>query len=109
MFQSPVLAGVVSILSDFYYEVRHRIQIVYELGRVLDLGPTSVADLDPFDTDPDPAFHFDMYPDPAFQFDTDLDLTVRYRSGSIPYLPFQRDNVPKTVLFIHLYLIFPCQ
>jgi hypothetical protein len=88
--------------------VRHRIQIVYELGRVLDLGPSSVADLDPFDTDPDPAFHFDMYPYPSFQFDTDPDLTVRYRyrSGSIP---FQRDNVPTTVLFIHLYLIFPCQ
>jgi hypothetical protein len=25
---------------------------------------TSVADTDPFDTDPDPAFHFDPDPDP---------------------------------------------
>jgi hypothetical protein len=54
---------------------------------------TSVADPDPFDTDPDP--------DPAFQFDPDPD--VWYGSGS---LPFQRGNVPKTVLLIHLYLIF---
>ncbi len=53
----------------------------------------SVADPDPFDTDPDPAFNFDTDPDPA----------VGYGSGS---LPFQRRNVPKTVLFIHLYLIF---
>ncbi len=32
-----------------------------------------VADPDPFDTDPNPAFHFDTYPypDPAFQFDSD--------------------------------------
>ncbi len=27
---------------------------------------TCVADPDPFDTDPDPAFHFDKDPDPAF-------------------------------------------
>ncbi len=56
-------------------------------------------DPDPFDTDLDPAFHFDMDWDPAFQFDTnqDPDPTVLYRS-----LPFQRGNVPKTVLFIHL-------
>ncbi len=33
----------------------------------------SVADPDPFDTDPDPAFHFDTDPDPAFQFETDPD------------------------------------
>jgi hypothetical protein len=31
----------------------------------------SVADSDPFDTDPDPTFHFDMDPDPSFQYDTD--------------------------------------
>ncbi len=36
-----------------------------------------------------------MYPDP--------DPTAWYGSGS---LPFQRRNVPKTVLFIHLNLIF---
>ncbi len=65
----------------------------------------SVADPDPFDTDPDPAFHFgtDPDPDPAFHFDMDPDPTVCYGTGS---LPFQRGNVPKTVLFIHLYLIF---
>jgi hypothetical protein len=53
-------------------------------------------------TDPDPAYHFSTDPDPAFQFDTDPDSTVLYGSRS---LPFQRGNVPKTVLFIHLYLI----
>jgi hypothetical protein len=31
----------------------------------------SVADPDPFDTDPDPAFHLDTDPDPAFQSDPD--------------------------------------
>ncbi len=38
----------------------------------------SVADPDPFDTnpDPDPAFYFDTDPDPAFQFDVDPDPTV---------------------------------
>ncbi len=38
----------------------------------------SVADPDPFDTDPDPASacHFVTDPDPAFQVDTDLDPTV---------------------------------
>jgi hypothetical protein len=61
----------------------------------------SVADPDPFDTDPDPAFDFET--DPAFHFDTDPDPTVLYGYGS---LPFQRGNGPKTVLFIHLYLIF---
>jgi hypothetical protein len=56
----------------------------------------SVEDPDPFDTDPDPAFHFDMNPDPnpTFQFDTD--------KHPDPDPPFQRTNVPKTVLFIHL-------
>jgi hypothetical protein len=36
------------------------------------------ADPDPFDTNPDPAFHCatDPNPDLAFQFDTDLDPTV---------------------------------
>jgi hypothetical protein len=57
----------------------------------------SVADSDPFDTDP--AFHFDT--DPDLQFDPDP--AVWYGSGS---LPFQRGNVTKTVLFTHLYLIF---
>ncbi len=37
------------------------------------LLPISVADPDPFDTDPDPAFNCDTNPDPAFQFGTDLD------------------------------------
>ncbi len=66
---------------------------------------SSVADPDPFDTDtdPDPASHFDTDTDHVFQFDTDPDPTVWYGSES---LPFQRGNVPKTVLFIHLSLIF---
>ncbi len=34
---------------------------------------TSVADPDPSDTDPNPAFHFDTDPDPALQFYTDPD------------------------------------
>ncbi len=38
--------------------------------------PASVADPDPFDTDPDPAFHFDTDPDPAFQSNTGPDPTV---------------------------------
>ncbi len=58
------------------------------------------AEPDPFDTDPDPAFHFDIDSDPAPAFPT-----VWYGSGS-GSLPFQGGNVPKTVLFIHLYLIF---
>jgi hypothetical protein len=36
----------------------------------------SVVDPDPFDMDPDPAFHFDTDPHPAFQFGMDPDLTV---------------------------------
>jgi hypothetical protein len=38
----------------------------------------SVADPDPFDTDPDsnPASHFGTDPDPAVQFGTDPDSTV---------------------------------
>jgi hypothetical protein len=36
----------------------------------------SVADPDPFDTDPDPACHFDTDPDHAFQSDPDPDPTV---------------------------------
>jgi hypothetical protein len=40
------------------------------------MGKTSVADPDPFDTDPDPAYHFDTDTDPAFQFDTDPEPTV---------------------------------
>jgi hypothetical protein len=47
----------------------------------------SVADPDPFDTDPDPAFHFD--PDPTVIY-----LSV---SGSLPFL-MRYGNVPKTVL-----------
>ncbi len=56
---------------------------------------TSVADPDHFDTDPDHPFYFDTDPDPAFNFSTDLD----------PYC--FKGNVPKTALFVHLYLIFP--
>jgi hypothetical protein len=60
----------------------------------------SVADPDPCDTDTDPAL---IWIRSCFQFDTDPDPTVGYGSGS---LLFQRGNVPKTILFIHLYLIF---
>jgi hypothetical protein len=49
----------------------------------------SVADPDPFDTDPDPAFLFHTDPDPAFQFVT----------GPDPYL-FK--EVPKTVVLYSL-------
>jgi hypothetical protein len=52
-----------------------------------------VADPEPFDTDPVP----------AFQCDTDPDPTVWNGSGSLPY---QIGFIPKTVFFIHLYLIF---
>ncbi len=74
-----------------------------------------VADLDPFDTDPDPAFHFDtdLDPDPVFQFDTNPDSVFQFDTNPDPAdlygsgsLPFQRGNVPKTVLSIYLYLIF---
>jgi hypothetical protein len=34
------------------------------------------VDPDPFDTDPDTAFHFSTDTDLAFQFDTDPDPTV---------------------------------
>jgi hypothetical protein len=51
----------------------------------------SVADPDPFDTDP--ALHFDMDP------------TVLYGSGS---LPFQRGNVPNSTFCTSL-IDFPCQ
>jgi hypothetical protein len=42
---------------------------------------SSVADPDPFDTDP--AFHFDTAPDPAFQSDPDPDP---YRFKEVMYL-----------------------
>ncbi len=42
-----------------------------------------IADPDPFDPDPDPAFHFDTDTDPAFQFDTDPDPTIN--TDSDPY------------------------
>jgi hypothetical protein len=44
---------------------------------------TSVADSDPFDTDPDPAFHFNTDPDLAFQSDTDPDP---YRFKEVKYI-----------------------
>ncbi len=47
---------------------------------------TSVADPDPFDTDPDPAFHFDTDPDtdPAFHFDTDPDTDPAFQFDTDP-------------------------
>jgi hypothetical protein len=62
-----------------------------DINRNLIVIRISVADPDPFDTDPDHAVQFDMDPD----------STVRYGSGS---LQCQRGNVHKTVLFIHLSL-----
>jgi hypothetical protein len=59
----------------------------------INIQMNSVTGTDPFEMDLDPLFHFD----------TDLDLTFLYGSGS---LLFQRGNVPKTILFIHIYLIF---
>jgi hypothetical protein len=56
----------------------------------------SVANTDQFDPDPYQIFH------------TDPDRTICYASGS-GSLQFQRSNVPKTVLFIHLNLIFLSQ
>ncbi len=50
------------------------------------MAVSSVADPDPFDTDPDPARHFDTDPYPAFQFDTDPNPTVRSGSRSLRYL-----------------------
>ncbi len=39
---------------------------------------------DPFDTDPDPAFHFNTDPDPAAQ--CDMDPIVLYGSESLPFI-----------------------
>jgi hypothetical protein len=61
----------------------------------------SAADPDHYDTDPD--FYFDTDPDPTCYFDTEPDQTIWHGSGS---LWFQRGNVHKTVLLIHLNLIF---
>jgi hypothetical protein len=65
------------------------------------ISTTSVADPGHFDTDPDPAFHFDTDPDPAFQFDTDPTVDTK----SNPY-HFERGNVSKTVILIHLYFLY---
>ncbi len=66
----------------------------------------SIGDPDPFDTDPNPAFHFETGLDPAFQFDPDLPVWYRYGS-----LQFQTGNVPKTVpgTSYTSLLDFPCQ
>jgi hypothetical protein len=62
----------------------------------------SVADPDPFGTDPDPTFHFYTDSDPTFYFDPDP--TILYGSGS---LVFQKGNVPiYNGDFLHRFLIF---
>jgi hypothetical protein len=61
------------------------------------LSPIIVADLDPFDTDPDPVFHFDTDPDPASQSNTDPDP---YRFKEVMYLK------QYFLIFIHLYFSF---
>jgi hypothetical protein len=48
----------------------------YPVTKSVTAAATSVADPDPFDTNPDPAFHFDTDQDPAFQFDMDPNPTV---------------------------------
>ncbi len=51
-----------------------REQMVFAMGLddpVTTQLQVSVVDPDPFDTDPDSAFHFETDLDPAFQFDTD--------------------------------------
>ncbi len=54
--------------------------------------PASVADPDPFDMDPNPAFHFNTDPNLALQFDPDLGPTVfntdpnPYRFKEVKYL-----------------------
>ncbi len=68
----------------------------------------SVADPDTFDTDPnpDPAFHFDIDPDPDPTFNL---IWVRIRLFDMdPDLCCFKEvmYLLKTVLFIHLYLIF---
>ncbi len=63
----------------------------------LSYNELSVADSDPFVTDPDPDFHFDTDPDPAFQFGTDPDPC---RFKQVMYL--------KQYFFTSL-LDFPCQ
>jgi hypothetical protein len=51
--------------------------LVFEISKFCKnkLVMNSVADPDPFYTDPAPAFHFDTETDPTFQFDTDPDPT----------------------------------
>ncbi len=46
------------------------------IQRIVMLSIPSFADPGPFDTDPDPAFHFYTNPDTVFQFDMDPDPTV---------------------------------
>ncbi len=52
----------------------------------------SVADPDPFDTDPDPAFHFDTDPDPNPAFQSGTDPAVWYGPDSYLF-----KEVPGTV------------
>jgi hypothetical protein len=68
---------------------------------------TSVADPEPLDTDPDPAFHFDTDPDHAFNFDTDPNPAfqfdknpeILYGSGSLPF----KEVMYLTQYFLHTF------
>ncbi len=50
--------------------------------------PTSVADPNHTDADPDPAFHFDADPDPTFPFDADPDPTFQFDADPDPTTHF---------------------
>jgi hypothetical protein len=87
------------VFDKFFDQSGSQCLALFELFVALKSLLSSVADLDPFEPDPDPAFQFDTDPDadPAFQFEPDPTV---YGSGS---LPFQRGYVPKTVRYI-LYI-----
>jgi hypothetical protein len=70
----------------------------------------SVADPDPFDTDPDPALHFNTDPDPCFHFATDPDTVMclkQYFFSSLSNFPCQW--IQKDTTRGHTLLNFPFQ
>jgi hypothetical protein len=75
----PVINGSGStILEKFSFDLKLHFHVLFNY--FFSLEPTSrdkdsdictsVADPDPFDTDPDPSFHFDTDLDPVFPYDT---------------------------------------
>ncbi len=96
------MISVISMMSFFVKDGPNTVIFTYVLHLFPQPGSGkifSVADPDPFDTDPDPAFHFDPNPDPAFQFDMDPVLTVCYGSES---LPFHRGDVYQKQYFLYI-------